>query len=137
MANVVYFTSNDLCKNTYYFALSTPSSCNPTHLPYFHTGITDSGATGFYFAPGAPIVNPNPKALFVGVRAANGLPERSVASMTLASAPSLPPAAMQGRVMPSFIHIFIGLGLFAGLGCAIVFTKTAVNIIHPYGHNIL
>jgi hypothetical protein len=73
----------------------------------------------------------------MGVRVANGLPERSVASATLASSPSLPPAAMQGHVMPSFPHTLIGLGPFTNLGCQILFTKTAVSVIHPDGHTIL
>ncbi len=137
MANVVYCSSNDLCKNNYYYALSTPSSCNPTHIPSSHTGITDSGASGFYFAPSAPIANLNPKAPSNGVRVANGLPERSVVSMTLASVLSLPPAAMQGHGMPSFPHTLIGLGPFADLGCSIVFTKTAVNVIDPDSQSVL
>ncbi len=99
--NVVYCSSNDLCKNNYYYALSTPSSCNPTHFPSSHTGIANSSASGFYFVPSAPVANLNPKAPSIGVRVANGLPERSVASATLASVPSLPPAVMQGHVMPS------------------------------------
>jgi hypothetical protein len=137
MANVVYCSSNDLCKNNYFYALSTPSSCNPTHLPSSHTGIADSGASGFYFAPSAPIANLNPKAPSVGVRVANGLPESSVASTTLASVPSLPPAAMQGHVMPSFPHTIIGLGPFADFGCSIVFTKADMNIIDSDGQSIL
>ncbi len=84
-----------------------------------------------------PFSNLNPRAPAVGVRVANGLPERSFASANLASTPSLPPAAMQGRVMPSFPHTLIGLGPFANLGCQILFTKTAVSIIHPDGHTIL
>jgi hypothetical protein len=68
---------------------------------------------------------------------ANGHPEQSVPSATLASASSLPPAAMQGHVMPSFSHTLIGLGPFANLGCQIVFTKMAVSVIHPEGHGIL
>ncbi len=68
---------------------------------------------------------------------ANGRPERSVASATLASASSLPPAAMQGHVMPSFPHTLISLGPFTDLGCQIVFTKMAVSVIHPEGHSIL
>ncbi len=68
---------------------------------------------------------------------ANGRPERSVASATLASVPSLPRAAMSGHVMPSFPHTLIGLGPFADLGCKIVFTKTAVTVYHPDGHPIL
>ncbi len=137
MANVVYCSSNDLCKNNYYYALSTPSSCNSTHLPSAHTDITNSSAIGFYFVPSAPIANLNPKAPLVGVRVANHLPERFVASATLASVPSLPPAAMQGHVIPSFPHTLIGLGPFADLGCSIVFTKTAVNVIDPDGQSIL
>jgi hypothetical protein len=137
MANLVYCNNNKFLKNNYYFALSTTSASNPTQLPSSHTGIANSGASGFYFAPGAPVANLDPKAPTVGVRVANGLPEKSVASATLASAPSLPPALMWGHVMPSFPHTLIGLGLFANLGCQIVFTKTAVSVIHPDGHSIL
>jgi len=39
--------------------------------------------------------------------------------------------------MPTFPHTLIGLGPFADLGCTIVFTKTAVSVIHPDGHSIL
>ena len=60
-----------------------------------------------------------------------------MASTTLASAPSLPQAAMSGHVMPSFPHTLIGLGPFADQGCNIVFTKTAVTVYHPNGHPIL
>ncbi len=137
MANVVYCDTNDLCKNNYYFALSTPSSCNLTNLPTSHMGIANSGASGIYFASNAPVANLNPTAPSVGVRMANGLPVQSVASATLASSPSLPPAAMQGNVMPSSPHILIGLGPFANLGCQIVFSKHAVSVIHPDGHSIL
>jgi hypothetical protein len=39
--------------------------------------------------------------------------------------------------MPSFPHTLIGLGPFANLGCQILFTKTAVSVIHPDSHTIL
>ncbi len=68
---------------------------------------------------------------------ANGRPERSVASATLALASSLPPAPMSGHVMPSFPHTLIGLGLFADQGCNIIFTKTSITVYHPNGHPIL
>jgi hypothetical protein len=131
MANVVYCDTNDLCKNIYYFALSTPSSCNPTNLPTSHMGIANSGASSIYFASNALVANLNPKAPSVDVCVANGLPVRSVASATLASALSLPPAALQGHVMPSFPHTLIGLGPFANLGCQIIFSKHVVLVIHP------
>ncbi len=75
MANLVYCVDNNLLKNNYYFALSTTPAYNPTHLPTSHTGIADSGASGFYFAPDKPIANLNPNAPPVGVRVANGHPE--------------------------------------------------------------
>jgi hypothetical protein len=137
MANLVYCNDTQLLKNNHYFSLSTTPACNPTQLPSSHTGIANSGASGFYSALGMPVSNLNLQAPAVGVQVANGLPEQSVASTTLASAPSLPPAAMQGHVMPSFPHTLIGLGPFANLGCQILFTKMAVSVIHPDGHTIL
>jgi hypothetical protein len=137
MANLVYCNDNQLLKNNYYFALSTTPTCNPTQLPSSHTGIANSDASGFYFAPGVPVSNLNLQGPAVGVRVANSLPEISGASTTLASAPSFPPAVMQGHVMPSFPHNLIGLGPFANLGCQSLFTKTALSIIHPDEHTIL
>ena len=67
MANLVYFNEINRLKNNYHFALSTTPACNPTQLPPSCTGIADSGASGFYFAPDAPVANLNPKALTVGV----------------------------------------------------------------------
>ena len=99
MANVVYENSNDLFQNNYYYALS--SSCNPTHLSPSDTGIADSSSSGIYFAPDAPVTNLDRRAPTVGVQVANGFPEKSVASATLASAPLLPKASMLGNVMPS------------------------------------
>ena len=68
---------------------------------------------------------------------ANGRAERSIASATLASVPSLPPAAMQGHVMPSFTNSLIGLGPFFNMGCTVVFTATGVSVIHSDGHTLL
>ncbi len=131
MANVVYCSSNELCKNNYYSALATPNSCNPAHLPSSHTGIANSGANSFYFSSSAAVANLNPDSPTVCEHVANGLPERSVASATLASVPILPPAAMQGHVIPSFPHTLIGLGSFVDLGYTITFTKTGVFVVDP------
>ena len=76
MANVVYCSSIILFISNYYSALATPRSCNPTHLPSTHTGIANSGASGFFFSSSAPVSNLNPQAPTVGVRVANGLPEK-------------------------------------------------------------
>ena len=124
-------------ENNYYSALATPNCCNPTHLSLAHTGIADLGSSGIYFLPSAPVSNLNLQAPTVGVQVANGLPEKSFASPTLALVPSLPPAAIQGHVMTSFPHTLIGRGPFADLGCAIMFTKTGVTVVDPAGRCIL
>ena len=100
-------------------------------------GIADSSASGFYFSPGTPVANYNPRALTVGVTVANGCPEHSVASATLASISAFPPAMLLGHVMPSFPHTLSGLVPFADQGCKIVFDKTLVTVFHPNGHPIL
>jgi hypothetical protein len=138
MANLAVTDNFNLCKNNYYYALASEYAPNPPpNIQPSHTGIANSGARSFYFAPDAPVTNYNPQALTIGVRVTNGLPKRSVASTTLASASSLPQAAMSGHVMPSFPLTLIGLGPFADQGCNIVFTKTAVTVYHPDGHPVL
>lgn len=128
MAAAVYPETNDLCKNNYYYALLSDNFCNPPTASHLQTGIVNSGASGFCFAPGAPVANYNPTAPKVGVRVANGHPESSVASATLASVPTLPQEALVRHVMPSFPHSLIGLGPFVDQGCSIVFTKTNVTV---------
>ena len=137
MANAVHCVNNELLKNNFYYALSTASVSNPTQLKSSDTGIADSGASGFYFAPGAHVTNINSKAPAIGVEVANGLPVRSIASATLASVPSLPNSAMKGHVMPSFPHTLVGLGPFADQDCQIIFTKTDVTVLDPHGRPIL
>ena len=138
MANLAVADNFNLCKNNYYYALASEYVPNPPlHIPPSHTGIADSGASSFYFAPNAPVAKYNSLAQTIGVRVANGLPKRLVASTTLASASSLPQAAMSGHVMPSFPHTLIGLGPFADQGCTIVFTVTTVTVYHPDGHPVL
>jgi hypothetical protein len=140
MANLAIIDNFNLCNNNYYYALASEYTPNPPpNILSSHTGIADSGATDFYCAPCTRVTNYNSQAPTVGVCVANGRPERSVASATLASVPSLPQAAMSGHVMPmpSFPHTLIGMGPFADLGCNIVFTKTSVTVYHPDGHPIL
>jgi hypothetical protein len=102
-----------------------------------HTGIADSGSSGFYFSCGASIANYNPRAPTVGITVANVRPKHSVASATLASVCALPPVMMLGHVMPSFPHTLIGLGLLTNQGCKIVFNKKLVTVFHPNGQPII
>ncbi len=91
MANLAVTDNSNLCKNNHYYALASEYIPNPPpHIQPSHTGIADSGASSFYFAPNAPVANYNSLAPTIGVRVANGLPKRSVASATLALVSSLP-----------------------------------------------
>jgi hypothetical protein len=136
--NIVYCNDSNLCKINYYYALVTEFVPNPPPtLPAHHTGIANSSSNGHYFVPDAPVANYKPQALTIGVCVANGCPKCLVASATLASATSLPPAASLGHVMPNFPHTLIGLGPFANQDCTIVFTRTAVTVYHKDSHPIL
>ncbi len=91
MVNLAVTNNSNLCKNNYYYALASEYVPNPPpHIPPSHTGIADSGTSSFYFAPNAPVANYNSLASTIGVRVANGLTKRSVASAMLALASSLP-----------------------------------------------
>jgi hypothetical protein len=137
MAAAVYCGNNDVCKNNYYYALSSDRNRNPPTSTQLQTGIANSGASGFYFAPGAPVANYNPAMPKVGVWVANGCPESLVASATLASVASLPQDSMVGHVMPTFPHSLIGLGPFADQDCTIVFNKTTITVYDASGRIIL
>ncbi len=127
-----------MCKNNYSYALSFESAPTPpSTFPHQHTGIANSGSSGFYFSCGAPVANYNPRAPTVGVTVANGCPEHSVASANLSSVSALPSATISGHVMLSFPHTLIGLGPFANQGCKIVFDKTMVTVFYANGHPIL
>ncbi len=135
---MVFWDNDDLCKNNYYYFLSTFLLVNPppTYLPSTLALPTQVPAASF-FATGALVANYNRSAPTAGVHVANGHPECSVASDTLALAASLPPTAIEGHIMPSFPHSLISLGPFANLDCKIVFTKTAVTVYHPNNQPIL
>ena len=82
MANLAVTDNLNLCKNNYYCALASEYIPNPPpHIPPSHTGIADSGASSFYFAPDAPVANYNSLAPTIGVYFANGLPKRHLYSL--------------------------------------------------------
>jgi hypothetical protein len=101
-----------LCKNNYYYTLATEFVSHPPPLCFqlITQALLIPAPMGTTLCPMPQLPN-NPQALTVGVRVANGHPEHSVASATLASATALPPAALSGHVMSNFPHTLISLGL--------------------------
>jgi hypothetical protein len=118
--------NNDLL-NLLKLAGTTFGSCNPTQLPPDNeSGIADSGLTGYYFGPDAPVSNYDATLPTVEVQLANRTPVQSIASAKLASVPDLPAASQVGHVMPGFPHNLIGLAPLVDAGCRVIFTQTLV-----------
>jgi hypothetical protein len=108
-------------------AFTTLPSRNPTPKPPdIDSGIADSGSSGMYFAPGAPVTNYDATAPTIGVCVANDTPAHSIASDELALVTALPPASRKGHVMAGFPHSLIGLAPFVDAGCRVLFTNTTV-----------
>ncbi len=130
MANVVNENSDDFFKNNYCYALS--SSYNPTHLSPSDTGIADSGSSGINFASDAPVANLDRRAPTVGVQ---GFPEKSVASVTLASAPSPLANLIEKPLTPvvPFPHQYPSQEFQAidnaGHACAVTFVYAAAQAV--------
>jgi hypothetical protein len=66
---------NNNLLNLLNLAVTTLGSCNPTLLPPDNkSGIADSGSTGYYFGPDAPVNNYDAIAPTIEVQVANGTP---------------------------------------------------------------
>ena len=92
----------------YNCTLASENVPNPPLLSYLVTLALPTPApvaSTLPLMPQSPTTTPMPPT--VGVRVANGRPECSVASATLALASSFPQAAMSGHVTPSFPHTLV------------------------------
>ena len=120
---------------------SPPTSILPTDPPTQHTpqstGIIDSGATGIYFAPDAPVRHKDPQAPTITVGTASGQVQRSSASALL-NLPQLPSAFPRtGHIMPGFQHTLIGVGPICDANFSVLFNPDSVQIFDPTGKVIL
>ena len=92
------------------------------------TAIPDSGATGFYYAKDAPVVNirKNDKSVTVGTASK----ERHTSTTTAQHAiPDLPADFPRtGHVMEAFEDTLMGLGPICDAGCTVTFDANAVTI---------
>ena len=101
------------------------------------TAIPDSGATGFYYAPGAPITNINQDGTPVVVGTASGQPHGSTTTADH-QIPDLPSDFPQtGHVMRHFQDTLLGIGPICDAGCTVTFDDKAVTIRYRDGRIIL
>jgi hypothetical protein len=115
---------NNNLLNILKLAVTTLGSYNPTQLPPDNeSNIADSGSTGYYFGPVAPISNYDATVPTIEVQEAIGTPVQSIASAELASVPDLPASSRVGHIMPGFSHILIELAPLVDAGCQVIFTK--------------
>ena len=90
------------------------------------TAIVDSGASGWYFTPDAPVSNVNPHAAKICVGTATDQPQFSSASCELPF-DGMPPDLF-GHIMPAFRHNLLGIGILCDKDCKVLFTKQTVII---------
>ena len=79
-----------------------------TKLSKQDTAIVDSGASGWYFTPDAPVSNVNKTAAIIRVSTAMGQAQTSQASYKL-PLHDLPPGLF-GYIMSGFTHNIFGIG---------------------------
>ena len=97
-----------------------------TKLAKKDTAIVDSGASGWYFTPGAPVSNVNQNATTICVGTETGQAQTSEVSCKF-PLPDLPPGLF-GHIMPGFTHNLFGIGNICDKYCKFLFTKHSVSI---------
>ena len=97
--------------------------------------IVDSGASGWYFKPGAPVSRLNQTAGKIRVGTAVGHAVESAASCEL-PLPDIPPGLF-GHIMPGFRHNLLGTGNLCDKDCRVVFTKQSVVIYDKTNRSFL
>ena len=117
--------SNNNLTNLKELAFTTLPSRKPTPIPPdIDSSIANSGSSGMYFAPRAPVTNHDATAPTIRVHVANGTPMHLIASGELVLVTALPPASRKGHVMAGFPHSQIELAPFVDAGCCVLFTDT-------------
>ena len=90
------------------------------------TAIVDSGASRWYFTPGAPLSNVNNAVATIRISTATGQAQTSEASCEL-PLPDLPPGLF-GHIMSGFTHNLLGIGNLCDKYCKVLLTKHTVSI---------
>ena len=90
------------------------------------TAIVESGASGWYLIPDAPVSNVNPHAAKICVGTATDQPQFSSASCKFPF-DGMPPCLF-GHIMLAFWHNLLGIGILCNKDCEVLFTKEMVII---------
>ena len=90
------------------------------------TAIVDSGASGCYFTPDAPVSHVNKTAATIRVGTATGLAQESEAFWE-SPLPDLSPGLF-GHFMYGSKHNLLGIGNLCDKDCRVIFTKHSVII---------
>ena len=90
------------------------------------TAIVDSGASGWYFTPDAPVSNVNKTAAIICVGTVTGQAQTSQASYKLPLHDL--PSGLFGHIMSGFTHNLFGIGNICDKDCKVLFTKNSVII---------
>jgi hypothetical protein len=114
----------------------SPPISNPSHLPFNHTGVADTGASGIYFSKHALVNHRNTFAPSICVGIAYGTIACSSTSAQL-KLKNLPPSAHQGHVMPSFTRTLVGIAPLCNADLTVIFTKHDVKAYNQAGATIL
>ena len=91
-----------------------------------NTAIIYSGASGWYFKPGAPVSRANQAAekLLAGTAVDHAVESAASCELPL---PGIPPDLF-GHIMPGFRHNLLGIGNLCDKYCRVLFTKRSVVI---------
>ena len=118
--------------------LSTAAyTCSPPPTPTSsNTAIADTGASGHYFMPSAPVSNIDHTAPTLSASTATGQLLHSTATATL-NLPQLPPGSTTGHIMPTFTNNLISIGRLCDADCHVHFSKTRVDVRNKHNTSIL
>ena len=110
------------------------SSFSPPICPTL--ALADTGASGHYFLPHAPLTNINAHAPRTTIRTATGQPliSSGTAATTLRT---IPPVSRQAHIVPGLPHNLTTIAPLCNAGCTARFTANTLTVTDPEGTTIL
>ena len=117
----VNYTEN---KENIPLALNTTDKKKSSNLAMpTNKGIVDSGATGHFMLPGAPIINVRPTNTPIKIILPDGETIKSTHECEL-NIPALPAKARMAHIVPGLAHSFlISIRILCDAGCTVTYNK--------------